>query len=179
VLRAFSLIQRRFPDAALTVAGEGSMRRELESIAQQLDLKNVVFAGRVRFEELPALCDAADVYLNAPNLDNMPASLIECFASGLPVVTTNAGGVPYIVSHEQTGLLVACGDQDAMASAAIRLLKDQELASQIARQAREACRRYTWDAVRDEWLQVYRELAAGQAASPQRLGAPRRAPERH
>jgi glycosyltransferase involved in cell wall biosynthesis len=158
VLRAFALIQQRFPEARLTVGGDGWMRKELEQLAVDLGLKNTEFIGRVPFEKMPALYDAADIYLTATNLDNMPGSVIECFACGLPVVTTDAGGVPYIVTHEKTGLLVPKDDHVAMSQAAIRLLEDQELAGSLAIHAREACRQYQWEAVRDAWLRVYEEL---------------------
>jgi len=159
VLRAFALIQRRFPEASLVVAGDGSMRAELENLARELDLHNTKFIGGVAFEKMAALCDAADIYLNAPNLDNMPSSITECLASGMPVVTTNAGGIPFIVKHEETCLMVERNDHEAMAAAAIRLLEDNELASTIARNGLESCRKYRWAAVQDKWLKLYHELA--------------------
>jgi glycosyltransferase involved in cell wall biosynthesis len=160
VLRAFARIQQRYPDAQLIVGGEGSMRKALERLAGDLHLRNVEFIGGVSFEHIPALHDSACIYLNAPNLDNMPASLIECFACGLPVVTTDAGGIPYIVIDERTGLLVSRNDHTAMAIAAIRLLEDPELASTIARQAWAECAKYSWERVREQWLGLYRDLAA-------------------
>jgi glycosyltransferase involved in cell wall biosynthesis len=141
------------------VGGEGWLREELEQLARDLKLTRTEFIGRVPFEKMPALYDAADIYLTATNLDNMPGSVIECFATGLPVVTTDAGGVPYIVTHEKTGLLVQRDDHQAMAAAAIRLLEDQDLAGRLAIQAREACKQYSWEAVRDAWLRLYFEAA--------------------
>ena len=61
---------------------------------------------------MPDLYDASDVYLTATNIDNMPGSVIECLSCGLPVVTTNAGGVPYIVTHEETALIVPLDDHE-------------------------------------------------------------------
>jgi glycosyltransferase involved in cell wall biosynthesis len=158
VLRAFALIQARFPDASLTVAGDGWMRPQLEALARELALRNTRFVGRVVFERMPALYDEADVYLTATDLDNMPGSVIECLSCGLPVVTTDAGGVPYIVTHEETALIVPRGDHEAMAHAAIRLLEDNAFAVRMAQAGRESCRRFTWTAVRDEWLRTYEEL---------------------
>ncbi|HEV7844552.1 MAG TPA: glycosyltransferase family 4 protein, partial [Pyrinomonadaceae bacterium] len=158
-LRAFQLVQQRFPSARMVVAGEGSQRASLEALARELELRNVEFIGRVAPERMPELYDAADIYLNSPNIDNMPGSIIEAYASGIPVVTTNAGGIPYIVTDGETGLMVERNDHEAMARAAVRLLEDEELATRIARAAHAECRKYSWASVRDEWLELYRELA--------------------
>jgi L-malate glycosyltransferase len=158
VLRAFALVQAQYPDASLTVAGNGSMRLPLEELARSLGLRNTVFLGGVPYDRMPALYDSADIYLNAPDLDNMPGSLVECLSCGLPVITTDAGGIPYIVSHERTALVVPRGDHVAMASSAIRLLQDSELATTIARRGRDSCQRFTWPEVRQQWLETYRGL---------------------
>ena len=159
VLRAFHLVQQRFPEASLVVAGYGSEQAALEALSAELGLRNVRFVGRVRPEEMPALYDAADIYLNAPDIDNMPNSVIEAYAAGLPVVTTNAGGIPFIVEHERTGLMVERNDHAAMAAQAIRLLEEPGLAARLARTAYETClTRYVWPAVREEWERLYHEL---------------------
>jgi glycosyltransferase involved in cell wall biosynthesis len=163
VLRAFALIQERYPDAVLTVAGDGWMRPQLEQLARELHLKNTTFVGRVDFARMPALYDSADIYLTATNLDNMPGSVIECLSCGLPVVTTDAGGVPYIVTHEKTALIVSRDDHRAMAASAIRLLEDNDLALRLTRAGRESCRQFTWPEVRDKWMRAYFELMGEQA----------------
>lgn len=166
ILRAFAKIQQRFPEARLTIAGDGSQRGELETLARTLGVENVRFIGRVAPERMPELYDAADVYLNAPNIDNMPGSIIEAFAAGTPVVTTDAGGIPYIVTDGETGLMVSRDDAEAMARKAIRLLEDDTLAARLAARARGECERYTWEPVRDKWLDLYRELAARTESEP-------------
>jgi glycosyltransferase involved in cell wall biosynthesis len=157
-LRAFAIIQQRLPDARLIVAGDGSQRERLEALSEELDLRNVEFRGRVAPEQMQSLYDEADVYLNSPNIDNMPGSIIEAFASGLPVVTTCAGGIPYIVNDNSTGLVIHCGDHEAMAEAALTLLKDEELWRRITIRAREECERYQWEFVKNEWLKLYHQF---------------------
>jgi len=165
VLRAFRVIQDAIPDASLTVAADGWLRPDLEELARDLELKNTRFIGFVPFDQMPDLYDAADIYLTATDLDNMPSSLTECMASGVPIVTTDAGGIPYIVTHEETCLMIPRNDHEAMAASALRLLTDSELAVRITRQAREASRKFTWDAVRDEWLALYHELCFREMAT--------------
>jgi len=159
VLQAFALIQRRAPDARLIVAGDGTQRQRLESLARELALRHVDFVGAVPFERMPALYDGADIYLQAPDLDNTPASLLEAFASGLPVVTTDVGGIPFMLRHEEHGLLVPQGDHHALSAAALRLLDDPQLARRLARQARRICDEYTCTRVRVGWRGLYGALA--------------------
>ena len=156
VLRAFHLIQQQYPDASLTIAASGWMRSDLERLACDLQVRNVSFIGRVAFEEMPDLYDRHDIYLNAPDIDNMPASIMESMACGLLVVTTNAGGIPWIVTHGETGLMVECGDYKALANSAIRLLEDPALATRLAHNARESTSQFTWSEVRGKWLQLYK-----------------------
>jgi L-malate glycosyltransferase len=159
VLRAFALVQQRFPGARLKVVGDGSQRIELERLAGELNLHQTEFVGLVAPDRMPSLYTEADIYLNGSEVDNMPLSILESFAAGLPVVTTDAGGIPFIVQDGVTGMVVPKGDYEAMAERAIRLLEDNELAMKITRQAREEVSRYSWEAVRGEWLAVYKELA--------------------
>jgi glycosyltransferase involved in cell wall biosynthesis len=175
LLLAFGIIQRHVAEARLIVAGEGSQRDELEDLSRELGLRNVEFAGRVSPEDMPEFLNRTDIFLNGSEIDNMPGSVIEAFAAGLPVVTTDAGGIPHIVINESNGLMVPCGDYEAIAAQAIRLLEDDELAARIVTGAREACRQYCWESVRSEWLELYHELAterhAGRGIAAQSQGS--------
>lgn len=163
-LRAFALIQERHPEASLTVAGDGPRREELLRLSESLGLRRVEFPGRLPPERMPALYDAADIYLNSPDIDNMPTSIIEAFAAGLPVVTTDAGGIPFIVRHAENGRMVARGDARAMADEACALLARPEAALEMARRARaESEARYVWPAVRGQWEELYHSAARKRA----------------
>jgi glycosyltransferase involved in cell wall biosynthesis len=161
VIRAFAIVQARVPEATLTIVGEGSERARLERLTAGLGLKAVTFTGKIPPERMAEYYDAADIYLNAPDIDNMPNSVIEAFAAGLPVVTTDAGGIPYIVTNDVTGLMVKRGDHEALAARATDLLETPELASRLAARARAECmERYVWSAVSGEWSDLYNGLAA-------------------
>src|SRR6266478_7326566 len=88
----------------------------------------------------------------------MPCSILECFASGLPIVTTSAGGIPYLVQHERTGLLRETGDWQGLAKNMVRLLRDENLALNLTRNGYEQCLLYRWDRARTAWLNVYESL---------------------
>lgn len=166
VLRAFAIIQQRFPEASLTVAGDGSQRSSLERLATELHLRNTKFTGQIGPEAMVQQYASAAIYLNGSEIDNQPLSILEAFACGLPVVTTNAGGIPDIVANGETGFVVKRGDYEALAECALRLLEDPALARSICERAREECGKYSWQAVREQWLNVYYELVHETASVP-------------
>lgn len=167
-LRAFHELQQEYPEAELTIAHDGPSRPRLEAFARGLGLRNTRFVGRVPHHEIAGLYDRTDIYLTSPDADCMPGSILECFASGLPVVATDAGGIPYIAEHERTALLVPRGDARQLAAAARRLLQEPDLVERLTDNARQEVLRYDGAAVRDAWCALYRELT-----EHQRVGARR------
>ncbi|HEX6136691.1 MAG TPA: glycosyltransferase family 4 protein, partial [Casimicrobiaceae bacterium] len=124
-LRAFSRVLENNSQAHLTVVGSGPARRALERIVGELGLRSAVtFTGRLDNERMADVYRSADVVLNPSRVDNMPISLLEAMASGVPIVSTDAGGIPDMVDDGKTALLVPVGDERAMAAAALRVLTD-------------------------------------------------------
>lgn len=158
ILRAFQIIQKRYAEAALFVAGFGREEGELKRLATQLKLENVEFVGKITNEEMARLYDKTDIYLNSSLVDNMPLSIIEAFACGLPVVSYAAGGIPYLVKSQETGLLVAPSDFEALAQQAIFLLENQAAAKKIVAKALGEVVKYSWENVRERWLELYTKL---------------------
>lgn len=167
-LRAFRAIQDRHPGATLTLVGAGSGEKRLRELAAELRLDNVRFAGRVAPDEIWRYYAEADIYLQTPDIDNMPSSVLEAFASGCAVVSTRAGGVPAILTDGVHGLLAGCGDHEGIADRILRLLGEPSLADRITAAARESCEQYTWPLVRARWLALYESMAGrrGAVAAP-------------
>ena len=159
VLRAFAIIQQRIPHATLTVAGDGSQRQTLKALAQDLKLQNTQFTGQIAPTAIADVYNAADIFLNGSEIDNQPLSILEAFSCGLPVVTTDAGGIPDIVEDGRTGMMVSRGDHVEIANRAITLLENPGLAKRMVEHARQECLKYSWEAVRDTWMSAYHGLA--------------------
>ncbi len=157
-LRAFRRVQERYPDATLTVVGYGSDATRLEEMAADLGLRNVAFTGLVAPGAIHSYYAEADIYVQTPSIDNMPNSVIEAFASGLPVVATRVGGVPEILTHGVHGLLAADNDDEAIAAHVVHLLEHPDEARRMAAAAHESCSAGEWARVREAWLAVYRSL---------------------
>jgi glycosyltransferase involved in cell wall biosynthesis len=158
-LRAFARIQARRPDATLTVVGAGSQRPAIEALAHELDLRGVSFAGRVAPHDMARYYADAGVYVQTPAVDNMPLSVLEAFASGVPVVSTDTGGVSAILTPEIHGLLAPPDDDAAIAEAVLELLDDPARARRLAAAAYRSTDAFTWVVVREAWLSAYARLA--------------------
>lgn len=160
-LNAFALVRAQHPSARLTVAGTGPELGALRQLASSLGVTEAVhFAGRIENADIAKLYANADLVLNPSTADNMPNSILEALASGVPVVTTNAGGIPDLVEDGRTALLVPVGDAQAMAQAALRLLADPLLQAHLREQGLQEVARYAWPQVRDQWLSAYRRAAS-------------------
>lgn len=166
-IRAFAELTKRYPRARLSIAGRGIERPSLERLVADLGLKGSVrFLGSLGQDEIAALYADADLMLNSSRVDNTPNALLEAVASGVPIVSTDPGGIPFMVQHEHTALLVPCGDFAAMARQAERVLSDAQLADRLRRNGREMLKRYSWENVRPTLLASYNDAASGRARRP-------------
>jgi glycosyltransferase involved in cell wall biosynthesis len=150
VIKAFKEVHHHFPESLLGIVGEGSQRKVLEKMVRNLGLADCVkFYGRVEHAEIQNLYDQYDIYINASNVDNFPGSILEAFASGLPVISTRAGGIPYMVKEGVTGLLVKMNDYAALAEKVVQLIREPDMALTLARNARDECQKYSWEHVKN------------------------------
>lgn len=162
-IRALALVKTRVPQAQLVVAGSGPEETRLKQLAESLDLGDSVrFTGRVDAADMPALFRSARVSLNPSTVDNMPNSVLEALAAGVPVVSTRVGGVPYIVEHGKTALLVEPGAVPDMAEAIVRILTEPALAERLRIAGFAEAQSYTWRKIKPLLFKVYEEAMQSQ-----------------
>jgi len=160
-LKAFRLVLDHFPGARMTVAGTGDQAKYLLQDAHELNVADsVAFVGRLDRDGIVALYKTADILLNASRIDNMPNSLLEALASGVPIVTTNAGGIPCMVKHRESALLVEIDDYSAMAEATILILGNAELRSGLIANGLAEARKYAWESVSVSLAAAYADAMA-------------------
>lgn len=159
-LRALESIHSACPDAVLTMAGqEKGLTAALRSEAAERHLANAVtFAGFLAQDEKSEMFNRHDIYLHTNHVDNAPVSVLEAAAAGLPIVATNVSGIPYMLEHEQTALLVPDNDHEAMAVAIRRLLNEPDLTKRLSDNGRQLAEASAWPSVQQRWVELFQSL---------------------
>jgi glycosyltransferase involved in cell wall biosynthesis len=160
-LRAFARVLSVHHEARLVVAGTGPEELALRRLAAELGITGQVeFAGRLERDAMASRLRESSVALNPSLADNMPNSVLEALASGVPVVSTRVGGVPHVVANEETALLVPPADPGAMAAAVLRLLCEPALAARLRAAGLSGVANYAWSQVGPRWGAVYHSALA-------------------
>ncbi|MEP7382530.1 MAG: glycosyltransferase family 4 protein [Gemmatimonadota bacterium] len=165
VIRAFALVKTTHPALRLLLAGSGPMEGELRALVRALDVPDVTFAGAMSRDAVGNLMTRATLLLNASLIDNMPVSILEAFAAGVPVVSSSAGGISTFARHDETALLADVGDVEMLARHVRSVLDDSALAQRLVAAAQREVARCSWAAVRPQWLLLYKRLAAERFSS--------------
>jgi len=159
MLQAFARVVRERSDTALLIAGDGPLRKAMESMALDLGISEYVrFLGIRR--DVPQLMNAADAYVMSSSWEGMPNVLLEASATGLPIVATDVGGNREIVLEGTTGFLVPPGNPEALALAMVHLMSlPEEKRLAMGRKARElVVERFSLEKVVDLWEALYEKL---------------------
>ena len=160
-VRVLRLLRESFPSAVLTMAGpDKGLLKKTQKLAQELGVAHAVrFAGTLDMKGKIAEGERNDIYLTTNRIDNMPVSVLEMAAMGLPIISTAVGGIADLLSDQVTGLLVPDDDACVMAEAVKQLLTDARLTKRLSSNGRELVRGFTWEQLQPLW-----EHALGRAA---------------
>jgi len=157
-LKVLESLINDFPDATLCMIGpdkDGSLQKCREyAVARNLP---VTFTGKLSKEEWRQKSSSYDIFLNTTYFDNAPVSVIEAMALGMPVVSTNVGGIPYLVMDEVNGLLVQPNDPAAFVKAIHRLCGDAHLTESLSKNARTKAEEFDWKNVKQHWSTLLKQ----------------------
>ena len=154
-LAVFARVSRAYPQATLHMAGTGPLMDALQKQAHTMGLSGVHFLGHLPPADVPRAYDEAELFLNTSTVDNLPLTLIEASASGLPIVSTNAGAIPDLIHDGEDGLLAPVGDVETLAGHILRLLSDAALARRLSQAAHENAHRFSWSQIAPLLAQAY------------------------
>lgn len=159
ILKAFQKVLTELPEASLTLVGEGSQHEALIQVVKNMRIPNVTFTGRVDNNEIYQQLDNADIFLSAPTIDNMPVSVLEAMNAGLLVISSNVGGVPYMINDGETGLLFESDNSDQLAEKMLWAIENQSPCKEIITKAHREVGRYRWESVKEQLYNTYGILA--------------------
>jgi glycosyltransferase involved in cell wall biosynthesis len=168
-LRVLRRVRETLPDATLTMGGQDKgLAAGLRRDAARLGVADAVrFVGFLDLAGKAREGGAADIFINTSRIDNTPVAVIEAGAMGLPVVSTDVGGIRDLLSDGVSGLLVPDGDVDAMADAILRLVGDPPLAERLSTNGRVLAETSSWEHVRACWARLFADLDGRAAAADQ------------
>jgi glycosyltransferase involved in cell wall biosynthesis len=162
-IQVLALLKQDFSEIHLTMIGpdkgDGSMQRTRQ-VAEQLGVSNhLTLLGSVSKGEVPEKLGQSDIFLNTARTDNTPVSVLEAMASGLCVVSTNVGGIPYLVQDEREALLVPPDNAESMAKAVRRIITEFDLAEQLSHNGRRKAEKFDWPAILPRWEKLLSTVA--------------------
>ncbi|MFN8275548.1 MAG: glycosyltransferase family 4 protein [Flavobacteriaceae bacterium] len=151
-IEVYQELKKEFPDAALCMVGpdkDGTLEKA-HQMAKVNNL-NVLFTGSLSKKDWIEVSKQYDIFINTTHFDNTPVSVIEAMALGLPIVSTNVGGISYLLENERTALLIPDRDVHAMVASIKRLLSDSELQRNLVENAKNLVQDFDWDKVKTKW----------------------------
>jgi glycosyltransferase involved in cell wall biosynthesis len=166
LIAAAALVVREVPDARFIILGEGELRPALERQVRELRLDKHVILPGFRPDVL-SLHKGFDLFVLPSVTEGLGTSLLDAMACGKAIVATEAGGIPEVVAHDVTGLLVPPRDERTLAAAIVLLLKEPERRAAMGRAGQERVRRFfSAERMVQETLAVYQRLHAARGRRP-------------
>jgi L-malate glycosyltransferase len=159
-IKVLMALRKIYPQACLTMAGqEKELVEPVKRLAERYDLLGATrFPGFLDMSGKQREFPSHDIFLNTNRVDNMPVSVIEAAAFGLPVVATEVGGIPYLLKHEHTALLVKNEDVHGMVEATCRLIAEPELCRKLSENGRRLAESCSWSSVRAQWENLFEKF---------------------
>lgn len=166
-ITAFAKIIKKYPQARLIMAGvDKGEERAAKNLAAALNISDAIdFAGFLNDAKKTAKLSEADIYLHTNRWDNMPVSVVEAAAFGLPVVAARVGGIPYLLQDGENALLFESENADEMAEKIETILESPQLAEKLSANARGLAEKSDWQNVRHEWRKLFEEIATLQKSA--------------
>ncbi|MCG8582523.1 MAG: glycosyltransferase [Bacteroidales bacterium] len=156
-IKVLANLKKTYPQATLCMVGpdkDGSLET-CRKLAKQLQVdESVKFTGKLSKKEWHQLSEEYSIFINTTNFDNMPVSIIEALALGIPVVSTNAGGLPYLLDDQKDAIIVEKCDVEQMTNGIQTLISDSSKANLLSINGRKKAESFDWTCVKQQWEQI-------------------------
>ncbi len=165
LIRAIPLVLEKLPNSKLLIVGDGPEKEKLTNLTKKLNLEEyVIFVGKLRLEDLPKFYATADVFVGPSivtekgDTEGLGIVFLEAIASGTCVIGSNVGGIPDIIKHNKTGLLVEQKNPKQLAHSIVSLLKNKKLQKKLNKNAIRHISTYSWDIIASKFEKIYDKI---------------------
>lgn len=160
LVRASALLKKKGLDFSVDIVGDGPLNDDIRKLVHELGVEDCVrFLGYVSDDALPRIYSEADIFVLPSVWEGLPLTILEAWASELPVIATNVGGIGDVSVHAENALVVPSGDVEAFAEAMEQLISDTSLRKKLGKNGRELVESgYTWKRVAERTMEVYEQL---------------------
>ncbi|MGG7035819.1 MAG: glycosyltransferase family 4 protein [Flavobacterium sp.] len=154
-IKVLSLLKKDFQNATLTMVGpdKENILPECKEFAKSLGVE-VTFTGKLTKQDWLELSKSKTIFINTTHFDNTPVSVIEAMALGLPIVSTNVGGLPFLIQNDKHGILVNDDDAEEMSNAIKKIILNPNYTFDLIKNARQETEKFDWNIVRLLWLEL-------------------------
>jgi len=154
-IMAFKDLKKVVPDAKLKIVGDGKLKNEILELVKKENIDDIEFIGRVPNSKIGEILNTADIFINTSNKDNMPLSLFEALACGLPVISTNVGGIPDYFTDGINGFLIEPNNKEQLTNKILYVLNNQDEVQKIIDNGYQTFEKLTLRNLKSEYLKLY------------------------
>ena len=154
-------LKKKYPEAVLCMIGpdkDGSLEEVIKKAKELEVYDSLKLTGKLTKKKWLEISKEYDIFINTTDYDNQPVSLIEAMATGLPIISTDVGGIPYLIDDGRDGLLVPRNNSDRFIEKIENLISDKDLTYTISHNARKKAESFDWDNLKQKWIELLNPL---------------------
>lgn len=157
IIKAFEMLIGTYKNAELKIIGSGKEIDYLKTFCNKRKLTNVEFIGFVPNGEIGLALSESNIFVSVPSVDNQPISILEAFAFGIPVISTDVGGIPYMIEDSVNGLLVKVNCPEQICEKVKWIMENPEKAGVLVNNAKKELAKYSWETIKSKLLGIYKD----------------------
>ncbi len=155
IIQAFVLVKNKYQNAELKIIGGGSKYNELLGFSKSLNISNIEFKRKISNEDIQKEILKSNIFVTVPSFDNQPMSILEAFATGIPVISSNVGGIPYMINNEENGFLVDINKPGQIAEKVFKIMDNKNLVDKVIENGKKEVSNYQWDSIKSILFKLY------------------------
>jgi len=154
LLHGFKKAKANIKELRLIIVGSGPEEKSINNIIEKNQIEDVEIIKKIEHNDLAKLMNECTIFVHCTRYESFGLVLVEAMASGLPIISSDVGGIPEIINEDYNGLLYNYGDSDTLSKKIIKLLNNQSLLNKFSKNSLELCDQYAWENVKKYWYKI-------------------------